>query len=96
MFHKNLFLLQGSKIMSHVGVTYRWGFGLDDWIYCTLHIHTTRNYRQYSTITDVHTLQFTVTQALGFSAFNSHILARDLSLSITVTSDHTRSLLFTV
>jgi hypothetical protein len=43
--------------------------GLDDWTYWHL-IHTTRNYRQYSAIADLHTLQFTVTHALGFSVFS--------------------------
>jgi hypothetical protein len=60
-------------------VTYKTSFGLDDWIYCTLYIHTTRDYRQYSTIIVVHTFQFTVTHALGFSVFISRILATDLS-----------------
>jgi hypothetical protein len=32
----------------------------------------------YSAISDLHTLQFTVTQALGFSVFTSRILATDL------------------
>jgi hypothetical protein len=32
------------------------GSGLDDWIYWHL-IHTTRDYRRYSAITDLHTLQ---------------------------------------
>jgi hypothetical protein len=27
-------------ILSRVGVTYETGFGLDDWIYCILYIHT--------------------------------------------------------
>jgi hypothetical protein len=31
-----------------------------------LYIHTTRDYKQYSAIADLHTLQFTVTHALGF------------------------------
>jgi hypothetical protein len=26
-------------IMSRVWVTYKTGFGLDDWVYCTLYIH---------------------------------------------------------
>jgi hypothetical protein len=68
----------------------RWGgcawlkkmsFGLDDWIYCTSYIHTTRNYRQYSTIAILHILLFTVTQALGFSIFTSRILATELQQS---------------
>jgi hypothetical protein len=41
------------------GVTYKTGFGLDDWIYCTLHFHTLRDYRKlqlyrYSTHITVH------------------------------------------
>jgi hypothetical protein len=66
--------------MSSVGgvsVTYKNGSGLDDWIYWHL-IHTTRDYRQYSAIADLHTLQFTVTHAIGFSVFISRILATDL------------------
>jgi hypothetical protein len=60
----------------HVGVTYKTGSGLDDWIYWHL-IHTVRNYRQCSAIADLHTLQFTVTH----SVFTSRILATDLSQS---------------
>jgi hypothetical protein len=55
------------------------GFGLDDWIYCTLYIHTTQGCRQYGAITILHILQFTVPHALGFSIFTSHLLAMDLS-----------------
>jgi hypothetical protein len=33
-------------ILSRVGVTYKTGLGLDDWIFFTLHIHTVRDYRQ--------------------------------------------------
>jgi hypothetical protein len=64
-----------------VWVTYKTGFGLDDLIYCTLYIHTARNYRQYSAIAILHTLQFIVTHALGFSVFTSRILATDPSQS---------------
>jgi hypothetical protein len=53
------------------------GFGLDDWVYRHL-IHSIRDYRKHSAIADLHTLQFTVTHALGFSAFTSLILATDL------------------
>jgi hypothetical protein len=50
--------------LSRVGcVIYRTGLGLDDWIYCTLYIHTIRDYGQYSAIASLHTLQFTVTHA---------------------------------
>jgi hypothetical protein len=76
-----------------VRVTYKTGSGLDDWIYWSL-IHTTRDYRQYSAIADLHTLQFTVTHALGFLVFSSRILATDF-ISPTVTSNHTWSLLLT-
>jgi hypothetical protein len=59
----------------------------------TLYIHTTRDYRQYSTIAILHTFQFTVTHAPEFSVFTSRIMATDLYL--TVTSNHTRCLFFT-
>jgi hypothetical protein len=64
------------SILSHVGVTYKTGFGFDDWIYCHL-IHATRDYRQYSAIAILHTFQFIVTHALGFSHFTSRLLATD-------------------
>jgi hypothetical protein len=70
--HFHIFTCRGLR------VTYGTGFGLDDWIYCTLYIHTALIYRQYSAIAIIHTLQFTVTHALGFSAFTSRILATDL------------------
>jgi hypothetical protein len=53
-----------------------------------------RDYRQYSAIADLHTLQFAVTHALGFSVFTSRILATDF-VSLTATSNYTLSLLFT-
>jgi hypothetical protein len=64
-----------SFILPLVGVT---GFVLDDWICCTLYIHTTRDYRRYSGTAILHTLQFTVTRALGYSVVTSRILATDL------------------
>jgi hypothetical protein len=72
------------NILSRVGrfcVTYKTGFGLDDWIYYTLYIHTVRDYRQYSAIAILHTFQFSVTHALRFSVIISRILATDLSQS---------------
>jgi hypothetical protein len=68
----------GLKIIVMFRGDYRRGFGLDHCIYCTLYIHTTRDYRQYSAIADLHPLQFIVTHALGFSDFTSHILATDI------------------
>jgi hypothetical protein len=47
----------------------------------TLYIHTTRDYRQYSAIAILHTLQVTVTHSLGFSVLTSRILATDLTQS---------------
>jgi hypothetical protein len=55
---------------------YETGFGLDDWIYCTLstQLRTTGNTALplFYTI-----LQFTAAHALGFSVFTSRILATD-------------------
>jgi hypothetical protein len=50
-----------------------WMIGFIDTLYIPL--GTTGN---YSAIADLHTLQFTVTHALGFSIFTSRILATDL------------------
>jgi hypothetical protein len=80
---KFLILIFPSYIVtcSEVCVTYKTGFGLNDRIYCTLYIHTTGDYKQYSAIAMIHTFQFTVTHTLGFSVFTSRILATDLSQS---------------
>jgi hypothetical protein len=64
---------------------------LDDWIYCTLYIHTTRDYRQCSAIAILHTFHFTVTHALGFSVVTSRILATDLSQSHCNFKSHMKS-----
>jgi hypothetical protein len=77
-------------ILSHIGLTYKTGFGLDDWIY-NLHIHTVQDYWQYNTIAILHTFQFTVAHALEFSAFTSHILATDLSQSHCNFKSHMKS-----
>jgi hypothetical protein len=65
--------------MSRVGVTFKTGFGLDDWIYRTSYIHNTTDCREYSAICILHTIEFTAIHALGFSVFISRILATDLS-----------------
>jgi hypothetical protein len=61
-------------------VTYKTVSRLDDWIYWHL-IHAVWNCGQYSAIAILHTLQFTVAHALGFSNFTIHILATDLPQS---------------
>jgi hypothetical protein len=45
-------------------------------------IHSTRNYKWFRDIADLHTSQFTVTHTLGFSVFTSRILATDFSLTV--------------
>jgi hypothetical protein len=72
-------------------VTYKMGFGLDDWIYRTFYIHIVRDHRQYRAIAILHTFQFTVARALGFSIFTSRILATDLSQSHWHFNSHTKS-----
>jgi hypothetical protein len=55
-----------------------------------VHSLSTRDYRQYSAIAILHTFQFTVAHALGFSVFTSHILATDsitVSLSLQITHE---------
>jgi hypothetical protein len=39
-------------------VTYKTAFVLADWIYFTIHIHTARDYKQYSAVADLRTLGF--------------------------------------
>jgi hypothetical protein len=74
-------------------LTYKTGFGLDYRIYRALYIHTTWNYRQYSyiSIVDIHTLQITITRALGFSVFTSRTLTTDLSQSHCHFKTHIKS-----
>jgi hypothetical protein len=85
LFHSSL------RILSRIGVTYKTGFGLDDWIYFTLYIHTVRVYRQYSAIADLHTFQSTVAHTLGFSIFTNRIPATDLSQSHCHFKSHMKS-----
>jgi hypothetical protein len=48
----------------------------------TFYTHTTRDYRKYSAIADLYTLQLTIAHALGFSDFTSRIQATDLSQAL--------------
>jgi hypothetical protein len=85
--YKIFVLLYERNILSRVGVNYKIEFGLDDWIYCTLYIHTLRDYRQYSSIADLHIFQFTVAHALGSQS--SLVVSRQrVNHSLTGTSDH--------
>jgi hypothetical protein len=52
---------------------------LDNWIYCTLYIHTTPDYKQCSAVAILHTFKFAFTHALGFSLFTSRVLATDFA-----------------
>jgi hypothetical protein len=74
-------------LLSRVGVTYKTGFGLHDGIYCAIYIHTLRDYRQYSAIAILHTLQFTVAYSLGVSV-SPFVSGQRIYHSLTVTSDH--------
>jgi hypothetical protein len=62
----------GNKLFRYIATRrggrdlYKTGFGLDDWIYCTLYMQTVRDYGQYRAIAILRTLEFTVTHALGF------------------------------
>jgi hypothetical protein len=65
------------RVLLRVGglrVTHETGSGFDDWIYCTLYIHTTRDYRQLQRYRYSTHFQFTVTHALGSSVLISRIL----------------------
>jgi hypothetical protein len=46
----------------------------------------TLKYMLYSAIADLHTFQFTVVHALGFSVFNSRLLATDLNTETITTN----------
>jgi hypothetical protein len=65
------------QILSRVGVTYR---RVLDFIIGVIAPYKFKTWdcRQYSAIADLHTLQFAVTHALGFSVFTSRIPATDL------------------
>jgi uncharacterized membrane protein len=47
--------------------------------YIYIHVYC----RQYSAIADLHTFQFTIVHALGFSVSTSRLLATDLSTEIS-------------
>jgi hypothetical protein len=71
-----------------VYVTNKTGPSSDDWIYYQVVIHLlliTLTHRQYSVISRLHNLQYTVAQALGFSASTSRFSATDIDTTVTVT-----------
>jgi hypothetical protein len=49
---------------------------------------------KYNDIADLHTFQFTVTHALGFSVFTSRLLATDLNTETITSSNYEVILLF--
>jgi hypothetical protein len=57
----------------------------------TPYSHTTRDYRQYSAMAILHTLQFIVAHELDFSVFTSRILATDLQQSHCHFRSHMKS-----
>jgi hypothetical protein len=79
------------NILSRIRASYKMGFGLGDWIYCTVYIHIFQDYRKYSAIVILHIFQLTVAHALGFSVFTSRILATDLSQSHCNVKSHVKS-----
>jgi hypothetical protein len=56
----------------------------------------TLKYRQYSAIADLHNLQFTVTDALGFSVFTSRLIATDPNTETSTSNHYEVFLLFRV
>jgi hypothetical protein len=58
---------------------------------CRHLIHIILDYRQYSAISELHILQFTVTHAIGSPVFSSRILATDLSQSHCNFKSHVKS-----
>jgi hypothetical protein len=88
-------------IMSYNTVTYKGVRGTnnngsmsDDWIYWPFFVqsllitsNTTRTYKPYSAIADLHTFQFTAAHALGISVSTSRCLIADLNTG-NITSNH--------
>jgi hypothetical protein len=68
-------------ILSRVGILLRDlydGFSLHDWIYWQLIYSQLATTGNYSATAELHSLQFTVIHAIGFTVFTSRILATDL------------------
>jgi hypothetical protein len=77
-FRLGYWQLKHNLIWSLIGVTYKTGSVLMIGFiapYTFTQLGTTCN---YSAVIDLHTLQFTVKHAVGFSVFTSRILATDL------------------
>jgi hypothetical protein len=64
-----------------VCVTKITGSSSDDWIYWHFGYTLSLNYNYYSALTDLHTFQFTVTHALGFSVFIIRLVVTELKQS---------------
>jgi hypothetical protein len=57
-------------------------------------VTTSLNHTYYSAIADLHTCQFTVAHALGFSVFSSRLLAADLNKEISISNQYEVFMLF--
>jgi hypothetical protein len=70
------------------------GSNSDNWIYWHFGYTLSLNHSQYSDITDLHTLQFTVAHALGVSIFTNGLLATDLNTETSNLNHYEVFLLF--
>jgi hypothetical protein len=73
-----------------VHATNKMGSSWDDWIFTSWVTHSllvTLTHRQYSAIADIHTFQFTVAHAIGFSPSTSRILATNFDTQTTTVSN---------
>jgi hypothetical protein len=59
------------------------GVEIGNWNY-----KSTRTYKQYSAVADLHNLQFAVTHALGFSVSTSRLLVTELKDCLNKSSNH--------
>jgi hypothetical protein len=89
-------VLTSLYVLSRVGVTYKTCFGLDDRIYCTLDIHTVQDYRQLQRYS--YSPHFPVHRCTRITYSQSSLVVswQRIYSSLTVTSNHTWSLLVTV
>jgi hypothetical protein len=83
------------KILSRVWVTYKTGFGLDDWIYCTSYIHNS-SLQVITVLSLIYTLYSSPLHTDYVSQSSLVVSWQRIHNSLTVTSNYTWSLLCTV